>query len=733
MKTQRKFTIGKIYPVLISVFLFSGVASALENTMSAESQIKSTNNVIEIKITKTAGDNVEAKITNLSKEAKKLNFDDTSIIGRKLPVEKAANGSATTEIIWEKIKLKENKTDLTTPFKSKILGDVEIGDNFKAKGDQKVLVDAFDKLSVSNTPPAAKNIVKKKSSSGGTGADASMSSSMGGSNSSRLSTLSSLKQNPDNITSAVTGEEATSTTGCTARVDYQLNKVFVQERTTLNGKEVQACRDSKTSYALQRSYEICPKVIDTTAKKIITNFQYFYFDDKDGTSVIDYCQADKTKDAALEITKSYECNDHVDLLTKIAYSRFKQFYKDIDGKDVLFSDCATDVTKSYPIREDYASCSVRHLFDQGYSVPQSRLFYVKDDKEVVLQGCQDTSQKYVHATTSDTCTPVISNNQVTTFSRKYITVDGVRQYISDCTPLNSNVTIKSENCTTTPYTHDFVVGQSFQNKNYYYMDGSTRVNVSSCVKSEEMFVHTQDSSVCNEQNDDVNFQTTIFSKKLITVNGNKVYISECAATGNPVPYKEIGYKWSQEFSSPAASLSAGGISDNLYLGSRHGEETTSGRIEVNIKYITEVLKFFDISKYSSTGKCDNFSSLSYNGNNVDLAYSDRASVVVSNTVDTKLSTTPCYNYIVNFSSPSSTIQRHCTWIKYPAAPAFIRDETQNYLYYQRCQNYRCTIYKFVKKPILQRKNGSEIVNSTKILDSKYTCGGTALNNTTVYY
>ena len=82
-----------------------------------------------------------------------------------------------------------------------------------------------------------------------------------------------------------------------------------------------------------------------------------------------------------------------------------------------------------------------------------------------------------------------------------------------------------------------------------------------CKKSEEVFIHRQDSGgSCPIINDVAANQIIAQSRKYIMVDGIKIYIGPC----NPSPYKEIGYKWKQEFYDPSASILANNAKDNIY-------------------------------------------------------------------------------------------------------------------------------------------------------------------------
>ena len=671
--------------------------------------------VIEINIIKSNSEIVEASIKNLSESAKKMNIDKMSIIGRK------NQNNRVTEVNWEKLTLNGKEVELPSSFRSKVVmrSGIEEGDTFKAKGDYGSLTSAIEQLL---TPDISQqnhldNKIKPLLPQDQTNDTFATS----GNNSSKLSTLSNSQKTASDITSEIAVDDTVTTVNCAPRVDYQLNKVFMQERTLTGGTETQGCKDTNTSYDLLKDYDSCPNTTDISARKIIYNFQYFFVDSKDSKSAVDSCQEDKSKTKALDIITSYKgCSDSVDLASRIVYSQYKQSYKDSDDKDILIQDCTIDRNKSYVITESYTGCGIRDLFDLGYSISQSKFSYTKDGSQILVQDCQDTTKKYQHVTTTDTCSPVVDSDQITIFNRKYITVDGIKQYITECSPVSSNVSIQSENCTSTPFTHDLVAGQSFQNKNYFYTDlDGNRVEVSSCVKSEISYAQQEDTSVCTAENDDVNMKTYLYSRKYITVNAAKKYITDCAKVTTSIPYKEIGYKWSQEYNLSSASITVSNSGDNEYLGSAQGtvvwhQESCQSAFE----------NLFSINGYSGVNKCKNYSSPSYNGNSIDLAYSNKSTITYDNYVENRSSSPLCrirYSYM-------NTNTHTCS-----GGPSTICNSSNNTLYYQHCNSYKCPVYKLVKKPIMQRNDGSRIINDSRTLGSKYTCGNNSLNGVEVIY
>lgn len=687
---------------------------AASSLIAAKSKEGKEEGIIELEIVKDTPETVEARIKNLTETARKKDVDKISIIGQKKQNDK------TTEITWDKIKFKEKKADLQQSFQSKVLPQdkIEQGDKFKAKGDNEALSKAIEQLlnpegmsaSSKNNSGTKSNSIKPLSGSGSSGG-------ISGNNSTRLSTLSSIKDNPAAIASVTTGEETTTTSGCAVRVDYNLNKVFVQERTTVAGKETQSCKDSATSFSLQKDYKSCPNQTDTITKKIFYYFQYFYNDDKNSKNVIGNCQIDSSLTSNLQITKSYNCADFIDLAANKVYAQYQESYKDKDAKDIIIKDCGIDYEKAYTITQDLSSCGIKHLFDQSYSVAQNKLFYTKDNIKITIQDCADTTIKYPHITTTDTCTSIVNNNQVTIFNRKYITVDSIRQYISECSPLSSSVTILEEVCSSNKFTHNFTAGQSFYNKTYYYTNTSNqRVDVSTCIKSQESFTHQEDSSVCVSENDDVNLQTNLFSKTYIVVNAIKQYISDCHKIATPVPYQEIGYQWKQEYYLPSGSISVSNSKDNVYIGSLQGELYQVNSCQQDIK------NPFNISSYSTSGKCNGWSSPSFGGVAIDATYSNLASITVNSYVEQRSTGPLCRLRHSHYAANGACL--------YPYQQC---EASNNILYYQRCTSHACPLYKLNKVPVYKRSNATKYVSDTKVLGSKYICGNNSLSGVEVLY
>jgi hypothetical protein len=287
--------------------------------------------------------------------------------------------------------------------------------------------------------------------------------------------------------------------------------------------------------------------------------------------------------------------------------------------------------------------------------------------------------------------------------------------LSEIVTAPTDAELKSENCKENEFTHDFAAGKSYRNKTIYYLDSNKiRVDVAICKKSEEVFVHRQDSGgSCSIINDVSANQIIAQSRRYIMVDGAKKYIGPC----NPSPYKEIGYKWKQDFYDPSASILVDDARDNVYIGSNQGEELEDSKYEGS----TYLSKPYNIENYNKSDKCNDWSSASYNNIEIDLSKSDKSTIKLDNYVDYRQELPKTSKRCVIIAPDNS-----CTkWrsIGYP----------QNSIsYYQRCINHRCPLSRSSKTPIYQRIDSTKFYDEEQKRESKYTCG-TNLDGMEYYY
>jgi hypothetical protein len=212
----------------------------------------------------------------------------------------------------------------------------------------------------------------------------------------------------------------------------------------------------------------------------------------------------------------------------------------------------------------------------------------------------------------------------------------------------------------------------------------------------------------------------MYSKTFIEVNASRVYIGECKPMSVKIPYAEIGYKWENEFSTASTAIAVTNSGDNIFLGSKQGYENTTKDVFGQ----TTIYGGYNISTYSTVGKCDGYTSPSYNGVLIDLSLSQTGAIAFDNYVENRPVSDVCY------SSCSYKITYPSSYCKYtPNRICF-----SNIFYYQRCLNHKCALTKTVKFPIYRRGDGTQLVDKSTNKGVKYICGNSGvLNGTEVFY
>lgn len=438
-------------------------------------------------------DSIEARIADLRTAASDIGINQMVITGKKEEV-KNADGSRDIRIIWDRAYRMTEEGDrkdtvITAPLESEIqvIGDLKSGDQFAAEGSAMELLAAWDRLKTDEEKDEEdKEEVEKE--------DVAADNSPGGGVGSDQPDQKSDFESPD-FAVAENPEITVTTDGCSVRVDIQQMVAVVQERTLEDGQEIAPCEDTLTRYPLEKAFSSCPLVFDTDAGN--------------------------------------------------AYEQYVLSYNDPTSGQIEVQGCTQDDDRVIAISEDFEGCGLYHDFGQQKSFIQSKLTYFYQGAKQTLQDCSQTDEFYTHEITENTCNPIVNEDTVTFQNRVKIDVDGTTQYLSDCEPDASTTTaVLSEACQSPRYTHDFDSGQSYLNKNYYYMKDGSRVNVGNCVQSTTSFVHNLDETECSASNDDTNKETTLYARTYIEeTSGNKTFISTCNPVAPKIPYVANGEKW----------------------------------------------------------------------------------------------------------------------------------------------------------------------------------------------
>lgn len=313
-------------------------------------------------------------------------------------------------------------------------------------------------------------------------------------------------QTPDPIAVA---EEPTESVrvisdGCELRIDIAQMRAIQQTRTetTKDGKVISEgeCSDSGDGYTLQRSYSVCTDQIDIENRKATARYLLYYVDDGGARHEVTECEPDEEK--AFPITeKASACTIFLDYASEQAVPQSALIYIDENNTEVQVRGCLASETKAaVPMVKTTGACTIRHDLAAGKSFQQGTSTYVLDGITFQAGGCTDTGVEYAQTTVygvggQNICQPIVNQDAgtVTLQSRVQITVDGVPQYVTDCTPdTHTLALVATEDGCANPSTweHDLSAGVSYAEERFYYIrTGGQKEYVTDCQRSSTTYPH----------------------------------------------------------------------------------------------------------------------------------------------------------------------------------------------------------------------------------------------------
>jgi hypothetical protein len=352
----------------------------------------------------------------------------------------------------------------------------------------------------------------------------------------------------------------TTTNDCPVRIDLvqgvaiQQSKIqtFTDGALTNDGE----CSDSDINYKLKKSYVSCPD--DVWDLKVMTawpQFQWYYLDGAGENRRVGECQKDE--DVAYAITEDEDqCRIDIDYVNHLAVPQSALVYigRNNARTQVPGHGCGPS-TKSaaIPMTENKDNCPMRHEYGEGLSYELSMWTYLRDGVTYQAGPCS-SGRKFEHVTVyadnvGNYICPVITNlntnpKTVTLQSRKQITVDGVPQFVTDCTPdtATKGVFSASDVCMDpSKWTHDLAANISYGQERFYYLkaDG-TREYITPCQNSSVTYPH--DVTITGYQNHDDQLWAYPLMTVKITVNGTPYPIAQSTVLPGAVqlPYVEDG-------------------------------------------------------------------------------------------------------------------------------------------------------------------------------------------------
>ncbi|WP_142850705.1 hypothetical protein [Telmatospirillum sp. J64-1] len=368
------------------------------------------------------------------------------------------------------------------------------------EGNQTELIAALRRLA--EKPEEEKKEEKKEtaaaegtSSSAGTGA---------GSNAGQNPDAASYK-NPEPLDIKDTPPPTVRVTndGCDIRVDLAQGYAIQQSRveTIENGKtSYTPCEDGNDRFKIERSYAACTDAVDLEARRATARYVQYYVDRGGSRREVTECTPDEERIFPI-VEKRDSCSVFLDYSSLQAVPRAALVYRNANNAEVQVRGCeASTEVAAVPMVSTTDGCSIRHDFAAGRSHQLGRHQYEMDGVIWQADACSDNGTTYPHEKVYQNsagayiCSPIIdqAGSTVTMQSRLRIRVDGMEQYITDCTPDTTGTAIiaTTEGCENpATWEHDFSAGISYARERHYYMRNGVREYITSCQNSTTTYTH----------------------------------------------------------------------------------------------------------------------------------------------------------------------------------------------------------------------------------------------------
>lgn len=473
-----------------------------------------------VRISDTA---LDVKIDNLSSSGVESGMGQM-ILRAELQPKELENGSPATSLVFTQAALKDDEnpnqektTYISNPFSTELFIEkdkIKTNDDFDMQLDGIELIAIWERLN-REIEALAEELEEEVEE------EVSKLNNNDGSSTTKATESDSLFETPE--FDVANDEPVYTTEECGINIDLEQQVAILQEQTLTDGEVTGTCSDTITRYPLEKKYSSCP--ISFNPEEMVGYEQY-----------------------------------------TLSYTRD-------DVGTIQVEDCQPDEDRIVQLEENIGNCGIRSDYDAGISYQQTQITYQHNGITQTYQSCQDSDITYEQTVTQNGCDPIedINNNLVTFQERIYITVDGIEQTVRSCQPNAETTTnIISEDCASPRYTHDYQTGQSYLNKNYYYLDtNGNRQDILSCAASTETFEHLIDIGACTPSHDDVAKETTYRGRTYIQDGDNQVYLSSCEDQLPAIPYVNTGSVWNVHSSNNSTLNLAASDQNNIGINGRY--------------------------------------------------------------------------------------------------------------------------------------------------------------------
>lgn len=262
---------------------------------------------------------------------------------------------------------------------------------------------------------------------------------------------------------------------CDYRYDIETMRAHEQQRinqVSSTGVVIEqgACLDTTNTFDLVRTYgEPCTPFISTD--KVYQSYRITGVIDGED-KIIKGCQADLDNEIKI-IKTSQGCRTSDNINTRISTATYRKYYM-LAGSEVEVQQCLPDEnSQTFAIQE--AVCSYGVISANGYSIPQTKLYYTNDlGVEVSVRGCQ-ASPTQQFTTNKVDCTGAERYEHDMTSSTSYLmqktfvvdTISGTEEQVNSCQRSSSSFAHQAESCSTI---HDDDNLRLLRPKRAYFID-----------------------------------------------------------------------------------------------------------------------------------------------------------------------------------------------------------------------------------------------------------------------
>jgi hypothetical protein len=347
----------------------------------------------------------------------------------------------------------------------------------------------------------------------------------------------------------------TTEVGCSVRID-DAQKVAIQQSKSetyedgvlTNSSE---CSDSEIRYPLEQSYNTCGDFVDMAALTAWPQYTLYYTDKSGVSNTISTCQSDVDQPFTIYEDEA-TCAIYTNFAAGLAVPQSSLVYVNMSNVEQQVRGCeASTGNLGVPMVQTTDGCTIRHDYVGSTSYQQGAYVYELNGIQYQAGGCADSGLSYTQTVIYDStaggflCSPVVnlSSGKATLQSRLQIIVDGMSQFITDCTPdtTSLNLTATTDGCDN-PFTwqHDLSVGQSYGQERFYFLYNATPDYVTECQQSTVVYPHQVETTGWQDHDDQLYAYalTTVYIQ--LPTGRYDVAVSQVLPGATQMPYELSG-------------------------------------------------------------------------------------------------------------------------------------------------------------------------------------------------